>query len=262
MPVYNNQRFVAQAIKSIQNQTYPHWELIIIDDASEDQTPKILTKKKKEDSRIRLFRNTTNQHIVFCRNRGIDQAQGDYVAFLDSDDRAHPQRLEKQLHFLRTHPQYGLCGSNVQLINPQGKILGIRSFPEDHDAICEAFFFYNPILQSTAMIQRAVLNKAGGFDDTYRNAEDLDMWMRLGTFCKLRNLPEILGDYRLHQTNSIVTQQKKMIRHALRLRKKGWQKLGYPRTWKAALVYYITYMMLYLPPKVVRALFGLIRDKK
>ena len=98
MPSYNTERFIAESIRSVQAQTYANWELIIVDDCSSDRTDEIVASF--DDSRIRYFKNETNSGAAVSRNRALREARGRYIAFLDSDDVWHPQKLEKQIAFM------------------------------------------------------------------------------------------------------------------------------------------------------------------
>ncbi|MEL6810838.1 MAG: glycosyltransferase family 2 protein [Bacteroidota bacterium] len=100
-PLFNAQSFIAQTLESIQNQTYSNWELIIVDDASGDDSVAIVLKAAQDDSRIRLVQHDENKGAAHCRNRATELARGDYIAFLDSDDLWHPEKLEKQITFMQ-----------------------------------------------------------------------------------------------------------------------------------------------------------------
>ncbi len=101
MPAYNAAQFIEAAVKSVRDQNYTNWELIVIDDASTDGTRKILQKLSNQESRLRLITNETNKGPGISRNKGIAAAQGDFIAFLDADDLWKPQKLENQLKFMR-----------------------------------------------------------------------------------------------------------------------------------------------------------------
>ena len=115
MPAYNSEVFISESIQSVINQTYPNWELLVIDDASSDSTKKIAEKFSSEDSRIRFFQNSSNSGTHHSRNRGIKAASGDFIAFLDADDLWKPEKLEKQLIIL-SKPNIAACFSSYELI--------------------------------------------------------------------------------------------------------------------------------------------------
>jgi len=102
-PLFNAEKFIAQTLLSVQNQTYTHWEHIIVDDASNDTSFKIVEKQAQNDSRIHLIKLPINKGAAFCRNHATEVAKGHYIAFLDSDDLWHPNKLEKQIKFMQVH---------------------------------------------------------------------------------------------------------------------------------------------------------------
>lgn len=131
MPAFNAEDFIEEAIQSVLNQTYPHWDLIIVDDASIDNTTLLIDKFHKLDKRIKFFKNTTNLGTAESRNRAIEAAKGEYIAFLDADDLWLPKKLEKQLEFMQSQ-NLAVCFSSYGLISENGKDLNlqIEALPE------------------------------------------------------------------------------------------------------------------------------------
>lgn len=122
MPAYRSADFIEESVQSVIKQTHQNWELLIIDDASKDNTVSIIKKFEILDSRIRLFQNDTNQGVGVSRNIGIKAAQGAYIAFLDSDDLWLPEKLEVQLEFMQDH-DLAMTYSSYSLIDESGKDL-------------------------------------------------------------------------------------------------------------------------------------------
>ena len=122
MPAYNAAGFIAESIRSVQQQTFKDWELLVIDDASTDETSNVVEELKAEDPRIKLHILPTNQGAGFSRNIGIKAATGDYISFLDADDLWKPHKLETQLRIMTTE-NVQVCFSSYELINEQGKSL-------------------------------------------------------------------------------------------------------------------------------------------
>ena len=122
MPAYNSADFIAEAIQSVLHQFHPNWELLIIDDASEDNTVEIIKKFASADPRIQLFQNKTNQGTGVSRNIGIKAAQGSYISFLDADDLWLPKKLETQLDFMKSH-DLEMTYSSYYLIKESGQEL-------------------------------------------------------------------------------------------------------------------------------------------
>ena len=124
-PLYNSARFIEEAIKSVQQQTYSNWELVIVDDASSDRSVEIVQKLASNDGRIRLFTEEENKGAAYCRNYAIKQAQGTYMAFLDSDDLWNMNKLEEQISFMKEHDCLVSYTSYVQ-INEESQFLNKR----------------------------------------------------------------------------------------------------------------------------------------
>ncbi len=124
-PVYNAEKFIAETITSIQKQTYSNWELIIVDDSSEDDSISIAQKFASKDPRIQLIELPKNKGTAYCRNHATEVSNGTYIAFLDSDDLWHPEKLEKQLHFMMQYKCLVSYTSYLQ-INETGKSLNKR----------------------------------------------------------------------------------------------------------------------------------------
>src|SRR5687768_10604451 len=123
MSVYNGARYLSQSIESILAQTFSDFEFIIIDDCSSDSTPQILNEYARQDSRIRIIRNSENKGLTASLNIGLTQAQGRYIARQDADDISLPQRFEKQIHYLEAHPETIVVSSNIGIIDNTGQYL-------------------------------------------------------------------------------------------------------------------------------------------
>lgn len=124
-PSYNAASFILHTLQSVRDQTYSHWEHIIVDDASSDTTPNVLQQWAEEDPRVRIELLKENQGAAYCRNRATELAQGDYIAFLDSDDLWHPEKLQRQVAFMQAQ-DCSVCFSSYVHIDEQGQELGTR----------------------------------------------------------------------------------------------------------------------------------------
>lgn len=198
MPVYNCELYVKDAVESILNQTFPDFELIIIDDRSTDSTIKII--KSYKDSRIKLIEKEQNTGLTNSLIHGVLIAKGEYIARMDGDDISLPERFQKQVSFLESNPKIILCGSAVEII---GKNY-ISKYPSNHDMIkiqlCFNASFYHP----TIMARRQVLVE-NNYNKDCEPAEDYELWTRIVTIGELANLDEVLVHYRIHdcQTSSV-----------------------------------------------------------
>ena len=190
MPTFNESRYVGAAVQSILGQTLGDLELIVVDDASTDGTPDIVASFA--DPRIRLIRNTSNRGPGACRNMAIEAARAPYLALMDADDISEPDRLEKQLAFLETHPDVDILGTDTRWIDGRGKLIGTSKLPTNHGAICARPLRGFWIAHASMMLRRSVMATVGGYDTELRRGEDYELLLRcMGRF-RFGNLSEPL----------------------------------------------------------------------
>ena len=166
---YNRANLLHRAIESILGQTFQDFEIIVVDNASQDDTPMILSKLQQVDSRIRVFRMCQNVGPGAARNYGVQEARGKYIAILDDDDVAVPDRLYLQWHLLNEHPSVGLVFSPVIWVNEKfeeiGKFPGIvlrGEFPDEPNKVFELLYLEsNKIPNTTIMVRREVISRTG-----------------------------------------------------------------------------------------------------
>jgi glycosyltransferase involved in cell wall biosynthesis len=226
MSVYNGDRFLKAAMDSILNQTFRDFEFLIIDDGSTDQSAQILQAYADQDSRVRVIRQA-NQGLTQSLNRLIHEAQGEFLARMDGDDVAMPERFARQVAFLRQHPQVVCVGTGQQWIDEDDVPLmewSPTADPQELQALLLSGQTH--ICHPSAMMRRAAVRAVGGYDTQFRAAQDLDLWLRLGEVGDLSNLPDILLAYRVH-THSVserrVKQQTECVKLACQL---AWQRRG------------------------------------
>jgi glycosyltransferase involved in cell wall biosynthesis len=204
MPVYNTERYVAEAVESILAQTFGDFEFIIIDDGSSDGSRAILERYAERDDRIRLI-SRPNTGIVGARNEALGLARGELIAVMDSDDVALPERLEVQVAYLREHPECVMVGSRVLIIDPDGCALTIMPEELTHEEIDSALMAAKgQIVYHASIIFRArALAEIGPYGDEYNTfAEDLDLFLRLAEVGQIANLAEPLLKYREHPSKT------------------------------------------------------------
>ncbi|MGF1539923.1 MAG: glycosyltransferase family 2 protein [Pleurocapsa sp.] len=210
VPVYNVENYIAQTINSVLNQTYPHFELLIVDDESPDRSIEIC--RQFNDPRIKII-SQKNRGLAGARNTGIRHAQGDYLAFLDSDDLWLPEKLAQHIKHLESSPQVGVSFSRSQFIDGQGRALGIYQMPKLQDITPSHLLCRNPIGNGSApVIRKEVLeaicfqdNLHGQienfyFDENFRQSEDIECWLRIAseTPWKIEGIAEALTLYRVN----------------------------------------------------------------
>ena len=202
MPAYNAAATVREAIDSIRVQTLKNLRIVVVDDGSTDETPAILAALAREDDRVHVV-VTPNNGIVEARNEALRHATAEYIACLDSDDLALPQRLERQLAYLNQHPDCVVAGTRIEHMDENGAPLfglGQPSSPSDADpSKVPAGEPY--IVQSTLMARRAPIEAIGGYRHV-PNSEDSDLFWRLAERGTLVILPEKLGRYRVHTSST------------------------------------------------------------
>jgi len=200
MPVLNpHPVYFRQAIESILNQTLQDWELVIVEDPSPRSAAEIL--KDYPDPRIRHFVNPQRTSLVQQLNRALHEAKAELIARQDADDISEPERLEKQVKFMESHPEVAVLGTWLRVIDEEGRTLGFRRYPCDHDDIVRAMKIYNSVGHPSVMFWREVALRQGGYQyDKFPAAEDYDLWCRMAkNGMKFANLPEPLVRYRVHR---------------------------------------------------------------
>jgi len=197
MPVYNEERYVREAIDSILGQTFADFELVLVEDGSTDDTRNILADYARRDARVVLVENGRNRGLVYSLNRGLALARGEYIARMDANDISLPWRIERQVRYMDQHPEVGVLGTNIAYINAEGCLLqGGR--PKDRqplppDVIRWMLLWRCAIYHTTVMIRKVVLEQTGFvYDPHFRHAEDRDLWTRLAPYTTIASLPEVL----------------------------------------------------------------------
>lgn len=198
MSNHNGGAFLAPTVRSILGQTYRDFEFLILDDGSTDDSRDQLRKFAAEDARIRLIEQE-NIGLTPTLNRGLKLAAGDLIARMDSDDLATPDRLAKQVAFMDAHPDVVLLGGAYALIDEAGRRLHVMRPPTDDAALQEdCLSGRTPICHPLAMFRREAALRVGGYDESFKVAQDLDLWLRLGEVGKLACLPDVILSYRMH----------------------------------------------------------------
>ena len=204
IPVYNVEKYIAQALSSICNQTYRNLQIIVIDDCSTDNTYQIGKKIAESDSRILLLKNEQNSKIVKTLNYGLEFATGDYIARMDGDDISSPERLEKQLKFLLENPEYSLVGSHVNTIDENELLIGKLEMPIDQSSISRNLKYSSPVLHIW-LARSEVYKKLNGYREI-PGAEDYDFLLRMCTEgFKFTNLNSYEYSVRIRNGNTTST---------------------------------------------------------
>jgi glycosyltransferase involved in cell wall biosynthesis len=198
MPVYNTERYVAEAVESTLGQTFGDFEFIIIDDGSTDGSGEVLARYAAQDGRIRLFRRE-NRGIVASRNEGLGLATGEMIAVIDSDDVALPDRLAIQVGYLRAHPECVAVGGSNLVIDASGDPVCTWNHPRSHEEIDRSNIVNDQkMLHSSLVMRREAVLAVGGYRPEAETAEELDLLLRLAELGQLANVPDVVVKYRRH----------------------------------------------------------------
>ena len=217
LPLYNAAAYVEEAVQSILNQSFPDFELIIIDDCSTDNSCAIV--QNIIDERIQLMKKPVNTGYTDSLNFGIKIAKGSYIARMDADDISHPKRLERQFQFLEAHPQIILCGTWFEILGSAE----IIKHPITHNEIKVALLEYSAIGHPTVMFRKDFFQSQGlWYDKQMEPAEDYNLWVRASRIGQLYNLPEVLLKYRRHDLQASILQQQKQALNAQKARQFHW----------------------------------------
>jgi len=197
MPVYNGERFLAEALESILGQTFREFEFVIVDDGSTDASPAILADYASRDSQIRVIRQA-NAGIVAALNRGLRECRAPLVARMDADDVSLPERFAAQAEYLTNHPDVVAIGTAFQLMSDSGTLGPVIRHPVAPKDVACGLRTANRIAHPSVMMRRDAVLALGGYRESFRHAEDYDLWARLSVVYKLANHPECLLRYRIH----------------------------------------------------------------
>ncbi|KAA3646328.1 MAG: glycosyltransferase [Chloroflexi bacterium] len=195
--VYNSAAYLHEAVESILEQSFRDFEFIIVDDASTDATAEILDSFT--DSRIVRLQNGDNLGLTASLNRALEIARGDYVSRQDGDDISLEHRLTQQVTFLDAHPDVGVLGTQMDIMDASGEIVGRYELPQTHGLLAWNLFFDRSFAHPTVMMRRQVLQDVGGYDESYRVSQDFDLWTRLIQRTRFANLPDVQVLYRNHK---------------------------------------------------------------
>ncbi len=203
LPVYNGEKHVLETVESILKQTYENFEFIIINDGSRDGTKEIL--ESLTDNRLRIV-HKQNEGLGRTLNLGLQLARGEYIARIDADDVATPDRLAKQVVYLDANPEIAVLGSALRIVYTDGGEEKIRQRPLSPRDVRRQIIKINPIAHPAVMFRREVIQRVGGFDTSFdgslgkKYGMDYNLWVRvLAAGYEMANLPEALMMHRKHR---------------------------------------------------------------
>jgi glycosyltransferase involved in cell wall biosynthesis len=223
----NRVALLRRAISSLRRQTYANLEILVLDDGSADETPKLLDHLATTDSRLRVLRNDSSSGLASALNRLIAESHGDFLARMDDDDLVYPERIERQIAYMQAH-RLDVCGTWYR------RFAGIRRSVMRpaiaHEAICAELLFQPPLLHPSVMLRREVIERFGGYHEDYPHAEDYELWTRLAPYCRFGNVPEVLMDYTLAARQVSQRYNTAQVASARRIRAEYLSRLAIPHT--------------------------------
>ena len=224
MPVYNGERYLAEAIASILGQTYADFEFIIVDDGSKDGSARIIREYAERDPRIQFIRLERNQGRACARNSGIAVAKGKYIAMMDCDDVCLPDRLRKQVNYLEAHPEIDVVGITIWFADQDLKPLAPLPMPLEHPLIAwEQFFGAN--IAYPVLLRHEPLIAVGGYEERRNFCDDKELWSRLLPISRFANLSDVLMLYRQHPQSSSMKHRKRQQAASAEILKRTLERL-------------------------------------
>ncbi len=212
LPAYNAEAYIKGSIESILAQTFKDFEFIIINNASTDRTVEIVESFK--DPRIKLITNPSNLGLIGSLNVGLKAARAKYVARMDHDDIAFPERLQKEYEYLEAHPEIVIVGTWSNIMDSQGSFIRLHRNPILNGVIKYELMFSNSLTHPSIMMRREIILKEGGYDPEWVNTEDYNLYSRIIRKYKLANIPEPLLNYRVHGASLTGESSSQAIMHA------------------------------------------------
>lgn len=253
---------IGRAIESVLAQSLEDWELIVVQDGNNQAVSSVIQEWEARDSRIRHVQRFKHGNIAEANNYGLRRTKGEFIAILDDDDYwSDPVKLERQVEFLESNPEYVGCGGGAVCIDTKGQETLRYIKPQEHEEIIGRALLANPMVHSTVLYRRSAAQQVGFYDESLAGFQDWDLFLKLGTVGKLYNFPEYFLAYQIWEGGGSFQSQKKNTQSALRIvRRHGDSYKGYL---VALTMAYFYYWYAHMPVWVKRATFGFLsRTKK
>lgn len=218
MPTYNQAHYIGESIQTVVDQTFENWELIVINNYSDDNTEEVV--KSFKDDRITLINFRNNGIIAASRNTGLMNCHGEFIAFLDSDDKWLGKKLDKQLLIIESQKDIGLVATNaITFSDSQERYLKGRA---DRRLNSDQLIKSNLVLNSSVLVRREIIEQVGLLDENpeIRAQEDWDFWIRISLETKIFLIAEPLTLYRVHTTNNSTEDADPIVGYIKKLNKR------------------------------------------
>jgi len=226
LSVWNGSDGLKDALESLRKQTYQNIEILIMNDASTDGSAVVIEQFKKNDSRCKVFTHVKNRGLTKSLNELAKQANGEFLARMDADDVAEPDRIEKQIQYLMQHPSVAVCGTRGLLMNEDNGTKTDMNVPIGIISK-KQLIYHNQCLHPSLVIRRFVFETVGGYDERFKRSQDYELLLRILRIAPIANIPERLIRYRF-SSHSFLRYGKKQEWYAIRARMKAMLGGGYP----------------------------------
>lgn len=214
LAIYNGERHLDDAVRSVLGQTFTDFELIIVDDGSTDTTPRLLAAWQQADPRVRVVRQE-NRGLSASLNTGVGMATGAYIARQDADDVSMAERFARQASHLDAHPSVAAVGSSASVIDRIGATVGGLTAAVGPEAVRHGLLTLRTTpVHGSMMMRREALQAVGGYRDAFRVGQDYDLWLRLSAHFDLDNLPEVLYQWRLDRDSVYTSRRATQLKYA------------------------------------------------
>ena len=212
LPSYNGKKYIRESIESVLAQTFPYWELVLVDDCSTDGTGAVMDAYASKDSRIRVIHNATNQRLPRSLNIGFRETWGEYLTWTSDDNRYLPRAIEVMVRALEAEPAAPMVSAEMECIDESGTVTGGYPVYEDH------LIWAEDLVGACFMYRREALVKVGEYDPAKVYVEDYDYWLRLRVAMgEIKRVPDLLYQYRRHGESLTATKVKEIRRQNARL---------------------------------------------
>jgi glycosyltransferase involved in cell wall biosynthesis len=218
LPIHNASKYLKTCLESLLNQSYGHIEIIAIDDGSTDSSLRILRSYARKDKRLKVQKNKKRYGLAVCLNRSLKVAQGEFLAFMDADDTAAPDRIVKQVEYLTVNTHVAALGTQCQFVNPVSAQITQSSFPLDHESIAKTIFAGMTMQPETVMINKTMLPKdllkftgtSYRFLPKERRIIYAETLMKVLSYGEFHNLPDLLYTHKNPETIESLVEHMKL----------------------------------------------------
>lgn len=229
IPVKNGEQFLKQCLESLINQTFNDFEIILVDNNCTDSS-NVIAKKYVKKLNLKII-TCSKDGVGPALNRGLKKCRGEYICRLDSDDIAHPSRLEFQVNYLQKNKSISILSSDSYLLNKKGQVIGNKTTFSSNWIIKFLLNFYNPISHPSCLIVKKDLCQVGGYSSSNKIVDDYDLWLRFkNSKYKFHNQNKYLVYYRIHEKSETTKNKNTFLQRILRTREKAFKNgnISYP----------------------------------